>query len=783
MNDSRQMKVGLMLHIKNVAVLGTSAMAAQIAAHFVNAGFSVYLFDLPGTKKQKNLLADDALHGLNTLKPSPLLKHNWTSYIIPSNYEDDIEKLKTCDLIIESIPDQLEWKIDLFKRIAPYVNDHCIIGTNTSNLTIQSIAKEIPKNIRPRFCGIHFFNPPRYLPLIELIKHDKTDPDILNSLENFLIIFLGKFIIRARDTPCFIGNRIGMFVLLTALRAAETFDLRLDVVDKLTGPLIGHAKSATLGALDLVGLDTFANAVRNVARQFPNDPWHSEFQVPDYIEQLIDRDILGLKTGMGIYKSSHGKRQIYDIKDGSYRPVTGQVHKDVLAILDEPNAKKRFKKLQESKIPDARFLWTYYRDIWHYTAYHLSELADTVRDIDDVMLWGFAWSQGPFNLWQEMGWLDIAEAIKSEISEGETPVDVPLPDWVFDLGKQGCYDGESGYNPTTKQYQLQRQLPIYQKLKPKFSKTLYEDDAVIMRDDENIAILSFKTKMGIVTQDVVTGIRHALSIAEKQSDAFIIWQETGPNFSVGADLNAYQTILEKKNYALFESRLDNVQACCMQLRYAEIPTVAALKGYVLGDGCEIAMHCLSRVAHIETQMGLVESTLGITPAGGGCKEMVLRANELAGDRDLMQWLSNYFICLLNGRTSSNAVVAQEWGFLKSSDVLIMNPEELLFTAKQNAISLVSDGYVPPRKPRMRVVGDTGWAQMATYLINQYEGGFISEHDYIIGHQLAKILSGGILNADSIVTEEWLMRLEREAFLELIRMPETIKRVELKLKRG
>lgn len=762
-----------MPHIKKVAVLGTSPMAAQIAAHFVNAGLEVMLYDQAGSPKQKNLLVKDAIQGLKTLRPSPLLKPEWIDYIQPANYEDNLQDLLNCDLIIESVPDQLEWKADLYNTISPYVNKNAVLASNTSNLTIAELANHVPKKLRSNFCGMHFFNPPRYLPLVELIAHKKTDQRMLRNLENFLVIHLGKYIVHARDTPCFIGNRIGVFVLLTALRYAEEFDLRLDVVDKLTGPLIGHATSATMGALDLVGLDTFASTVRNLAQHCPDDPWHAHFKVPDYIQQLIDTDRLGIKSGVGIYRRKKGSRYIYDVKDGSYRPVTGQINKAVLKILQEPDIKKRFAKLHDCKIPDARFLWHYYRDIWHYCAYHLESLADSVCDIDNAMRWGFAWRQGPFRLWQNAGWQSMAKLIAAE-------TDVPLPDWVFDLRNDGCYQGEDGFNPRLNNFQASTQLPIYQKLKPNFSGVLYEDEAIVMHNYDGFAVISFKTKMAIVSQGVLTGIRNALPIAEQQSQALIIWQKDSEHFSVGADLEAFKKLTAEKNFDAFYDRLANVQACCMALRYAQIPTVAALRGYVLGGGAEIAMHCSRRVAHIETQMGLVESTIGLLPGGGGCKHMVVRASQLAGNLDIMPYLQKYFVNLARGAISNNAVMAKEMSFLRSSDVTIMHVEELLYAAKQQAKSLVVDGYVPPRKPKIRVVGDTGWAQMATYLINQREGGFISEHEYIVAHHIAKVLSGGIIDADSIVDEQWLLRLEREAFMELVRLPATVAAIEKKL---
>lgn len=781
------------LIIRRVAVLGAGVMGAQIAAHFVNAGYEVLLYDLAGSQANKSMLSEGAIKDLPKLSPAPFVLKDWVRFVQPCNYEQHLEQLSGCDLIIEAIAERIDWKHDLYEKIAPHIHANAILCTNTSGLSIELLAKSLPKNLQSRFCGVHFFNPPRYLPLVELIPGPKSNAAMLTALETFLVSRLGKNVVRAKDTPNFIGNRIGVFALLIALHYAEKYDLRLDVVDVLTGGLIGHPKSATLRTLDIVGLDTFSHVVATMANSLKDDPWHEHFAIPDWMSTLCERGSLGQKTGVGIYKKDGKKIFVYDMKGDEYRAVTGQANKDVLDILKIKDPKEKFKRLQASEKAEAKFLWAYHRDLWHYAAYHLDDVADNARDLDQAMRWGFAWKQGPFEQWQSAGWAQMASLISQDIERNETLAAVSLPEWVTEFDDKGAYAEEGAFSPQEQAYVPRRQLPVYQRqLFPEAmpcehfdeGDTLYEDDYVrLWQQSDAVSILSFKSKMASIGRGVLDGIRKALPVAIEKSSALVIWQRNWANFSVGADISEFLGAIQTDNFTALNQTLDDFQQMCLSLRDAPIPVVAALKGYVLGGGCELAMHCDRRVAQTETYMGLVEAGVGLVPAGGGCKELILRASRAAGKDDPMPFIRKSFENVAYAKASSSAQEAKQLGYLQDIDTIIMHPDELLYVAKQVALTLAQSHYTPPRTESIKVVGDNGWAQMETLLVNLAEGQFISEHDYFIAHHVAKIFAGGMVTSGSQVDEAWLLRLERESFVELAGTAETKARIEHMLTTG
>jgi 3-hydroxyacyl-CoA dehydrogenase len=772
------------LPIRRVAILGAGVMGAQIAAHFVNAGYEVFLYDLA-------MLAKDAIKDLTRLSPAPFVMTDWAKFMTPKNYDNDLGDLSTCDLIIEAIAERLDWKQDLYKKIAPHIHPHALLCTNTSGLSLESLSKSLPKNLQGRFCGVHFFNPPRYLPLVELIPTDKNSGKMLDSLETFLVSRLGKNVVRAKDTPNFIGNRVGVFALLTALHYAEQYDLRLDVVDVLTGPLIGHPKSATLRTLDIVGLDTFSHVVATMANNLKDDPWHPHFKIPAWMSQLCERGALGQKTGSGIYKKDGKNLLVYDIKEGEYRPVTGQANKDVSDLLKVKDPAAKFNRLHDSDKAEAQFLWSYHRDLWHYAACQVGAIANNVRDVDQAMRWGFAWKQGPFEQWQSAGWLEMASLLSQDIQQGKALSSEALPNWITQQAKQGAYTAEGAFSPDLLAYVERRQLPVYQRqLFPEpmpcehfdEGETLYEDEFVrLWQQSDAVSILSFKSKMASIGRGVLDGIRQALPIAIEKSEALVIWQRNWPNFSVGADITEFLGAIQRNDFNALHQTLADFQDMCLSLRAAPIPVVAALRGYVLGGGCELAMHCDRRVASLETYMGLVEAGVGLVPAGGGCKELILRASKAAGTGDPMPYIRKAFEQVAYAKASASAQEAKVLGYLQDVDTLIMHPEELLYVAKQVALSLSQSNYTPPRPELIKV--DNGWAQMETLLVNLAEGSFISQHDYLIAHHIAKIFAGGIITSNTLVDEAWLLRLERESFVELAGTAETKARIEHMLQTG
>ncbi len=769
-------------HVGSVAVLGAGVMGAKIAALFVNAGFPVLLFDL-AAGDNRNMLAEDAIRGLLTTHPPALVDPAWSRYITPANYETDLDKLTSCSLIIEAIAERLDWKKDLFYKIESFISEHAVLATNTSGLSIEALSEVLPSSLRSRFLGLHFFNPPRYLTLVEMIPSTHTDPELLDQLETFLTIYLGKNVLRAFDTPNFIGNRMGVFSLLTTLHHADAFDLRFDLVDALTGTLIGHPKSATFRTLDLVGLDTFAHVVTTMARDLKQDPWHALFKVPDWMKKLIDKGALGEKSGAGIYKKDKGELFVYDVKDGTYKKVAAQPNRDITDVLKDHKKPCALKVVFNKKHPEAEFLWAYHRDVWQYAAHHLKDIAHNVRDVDCAMKWGFAWLQGPFESWQSLGVNDIAQKIVDDPASMDVPGVGVLPEWISLLESQSFYVDQTSYSAQTMSYQPPSTLPVYRRQHFIISKPIYENDFVEMwHHDNDVFVLSFKSKLGSISQGVLSGITRCVELASENAAGLVIWQRQSPQFSVGADIREFLDSMQKKQFSQIEQTLKNFQDMCLLIRYSRIPVVAALKGYVFGGGCELAMHCDKRVAAQETYMGLVEAGVGLLPGGGGSKEWALRASDNA-PQDPMFLLKGFFEQVAMGKSSDNANMAQKMGYLLPADPIIMNPNELLFVATQQAITMAQSGYCPPRHPHIKVVGESGWAEFETQLVNMVEGKFISPHDYAVAHHIAKVMCGGMIDTMNEVDEQWMLRLEREGFVELAQTPETQARIAHMLETG
>ena len=420
------------LSIKKAAVLGAGVMGAQIAAHLANANIPVLLFDLPAKEGPKNAIVQKALDGMKKLQPAPFASKSVMKYIDAANYDDDLEALKDCDLIIEAIAERMDWKSDLYAKISPFLNENAVVASNTSGLSINELSHALPENIRHNFCGIHFFNPPRYMNLVEIIPTKTTSTKVVDALESWLVSRLGKGVVRAFDTPNFVANRIGVFSMLAVMHHTQAFDLGFDVVDALTGPSIGRPKSATYRTADVVGLDVMAHATKTMRDTLPNDPWHKHFNPPVWIEKLIEMGALGQKTKVGIFKKVGKDIMVLDLKAQDYRPSNAVVADEVAAILKIKNPSEKFTALRASNHPHAQFLWAIFRDVFHYAAVQLENIADNARDLDFAIRWGFGWAQGPFEIWQSAGWKAIAQAISEDIAAGKTLSDTPLPAWVND---------------------------------------------------------------------------------------------------------------------------------------------------------------------------------------------------------------------------------------------------------------------------------------------------------------------------------------------------------------
>jgi len=648
------------------------------------------------------------------------------------------------------------------------------------------MADALPDAVRPRFCGVHFFNPPRYMHLAELIACRGTDPAVLEGLETFLTSTLGKGVVHAKDTPNFIGNRIGVFSILSVLHHTAAFGLGFDEVDALTGPLLGRPKSATYRTSDVVGLDTMSHVIKTMADTLPGDPWHSHFNTPDWLKALIAQGALGQKTGAGIFRKTGKTISVLDIGKADYRPATGEAVAEVVEILKLKDPAEKFAKLRASAQPQAQFLWACFRDLFHYSAYHLADIADTARDVDLAIRWGYGWKLGPFETWQAAGWQQIARWIEDDIAAGKTMAKAPLPAWVLD-GRSGVHSAEGSFSPASKTIKPRSSLPVYGRqrfpdpvLGERYGRgeTVFENDGVrLWHDGDGVAVVGFKTKMHTVSDAVLDGLQQAIGIAEKDFSGLVIWQDSEP-FSAGADLKGAMGQLQAGKVDQFAAMIANFQTTSQRIKYALVPVVAAVRGMALGGGCEFQMHAARTVLALESYIGLVEAGVGLLPAGGGLKEIATRVGlATASGGDVFAGLKPYFEAVAMAKVSTSALEAKELGLARDSDVVVFNPHELLFVAKAQVRALAESGYRPPLPARqIPVAGDVGIATFKMMLVNMLEGRFISEHDMEIATRIATVLCGGNVDRGALVDEDWLLKLELEHFIALAQMPKTQARI-------
>lgn len=781
------------LLVRRAAVLGAGVMGAQIAAHLTNAGIDTVLFDLPAKEGDKDGVVRKALANLAKLNPAPLASKSLAQAIVPANYETGLAELESCDLIIEAIAEKMDWKQDLYRKIAPHVPAHAVLASNTSGLGINALADVLPEELRHRFCGVHFFNPPRYMHLAELIPARTTDKAVLEGLETFLTTQLGKGVVYAKDTPNFIGNRIGVFSILSTIHHTQESGLGFDEVDALTGPLLGRPKSATYRTSDVVGLDTMAHVIKTMADTLPDDPWHQYFASPKWLNALIDKGALGQKAGAGIFRKAGKDITVLDLDTQDYRASDRKAADEVVAILKNKDPAQRMAQLRASEHPQAQFVWATLRDLFHYSAVHLEDIAETARDVDLAIRWGYGWQQGPFELWQAAGWKQVADWIAEDIVAGKTMSSAPLPDWVFD-GREGVHAAEGSYSPSKNAKLPRSALPVYRRqrfpdplLGERFEpgETVYENDGIrLWTDGDDIGVISFKTKMHTVSDHVLDGIQEAIGIAEKKFKGVVIWQPKEP-FSAGADLAGALGLLQAGKVDAFEAMVENFQKTSQRIKYSLVPVVAAVRGLALGGGCEFQMHSARTVAHLESYIGLVEAGVGLLPAGGGLKELAVRASEAAGPNgDVFAELKKTFETIAMAKVSNSAVNAKELGLLRSDDIVTFNAFELLHVARQQAAALAEAGYRPPLPARaIRVAGDVGIATFKMLLVNMLEGRFVSPYDYEIAERIATVLCGGDVDRNAVVDEDWLIRLERKHFVELAQQEKTQARIGHMLKTG
>ncbi|MES2186132.1 MAG: 3-hydroxyacyl-CoA dehydrogenase NAD-binding domain-containing protein [Pseudomonadota bacterium] len=790
--------------VRKVAVLGAGVMGAQIAAHLVNVRVPVVLFDLAAKEGPKNGIVTKAVEALKKQKPAPLGVPEDAALIQQANYDDDLAQLAGCDLVIEAIAECMDWKRDLYAKIAPHVAPHAILASNTSGLSITALSEALPEALRHRFCGIHFFNPPRYMTLVELIETPATGAGVLDDLETFVTRGLGKGVVRAKDTPNFVANRVGIAGMLATIKEAEKFGLTFDVVDDLTGKKLGRASSGTFRTADVVGLDTMAHVIRTLQDNLSaeTDPFYGNYGTPAVLSKLLELKYLGQKAKSGFFKKVGRDILRFDMATGEYVPAGAKADEVYTRMLKKPAA-ERLQLLRNSEGAQGRFLWAILRDAFHYAAVHLATIAETARDVDLAMRRGFGMQQGPFELWQEAGWLETAHMVQEDIDKGEALTREPLPKWVFEgpvADAGGVHTPQGSWSAAEQKFIPRHLLPVHaRQLFPETvlgegqlaalesGTTVHEDAALRLwtLDGHDILIASIKTKMHTISPDVTEGLVHAVETAERGYQGLVIWSPDSL-FSAGADLQAMMPAFMLAGADAIDGAEHEMQQMMLRLRYAAVPVVSAIRGLALGGGCEMAVHSAKRVVAMESYIGLVEVGVGLVPGAGGLTYIARRAAENAAastGKDLLPFLTEGFTGAAMAKVGTSALESRKLGYLLESDVIVPHADELLFVALSQAQALADAGYRPPVRRSFAVAGRSGIATIKGQLVNMRDGGFISAHDFHIAALIAHVLCGGDVDTGTLVTEEYVMALERKAFCSLIVHPKTQERIMAMLSTG
>ena len=788
--------------IGRVAVLGAGTMGVRLAAHIANAGLPVLLLDqISEGAQDRNVLAARSLENLKKSKPPAFVDAAVVRQITVGNFEDDLDKLQTCDWIIEAVAENLEIKRALLARIGPHIHENAIVTTNTSGLPVGLIAKDMPESFRRRWFGTHFFNPPRYMRLVEIIMTPQTDPRAVESVENFAQVYLGKLVVHSHDTPNFIANRIGTFVLLNTFRTMLDQELSIEETDALTGAAIGWPKTGTFRLADMVGIDVLVDVARNFAASSKDE--RADVRIPLALEQMFERKWFGDKSGQGFYKKVRGAdgkeaRLAIDLASLEYRPTERPKIPALEIAKSNESAVARIRALlagNPDRDPAARFYWQILPEMWAYAANRIGEVADTVVDIDRAMKAGFNWELGPFEMWDAAG---IVEAVGKMRARGQTIP--PVVERMLSAGVTSWYRNGANefFDVASREYRPVVELPgTWSVARAKRSHGVVEGNpgASLIDLGGGIACIEFHSKMNTLGQDIVGFVQRALrpgSDATRNFKGFVICNDAA-NFSVGANLMQVLLAIQDEEWDELDRFVREFQAMTQAIRFCARPVIAAPFGMCLGGGAEVAVHCAARQSHIELYMGLVETSVGLLPAGGGCKEMTLRAIEIAdavrkGHRsdsvEMHDAMRTVFETIVMAKVSSSAVEAKKLHLMRESDGVTMNRERLLSDAKAEAARMADAGYVAAL-PRADIPapGDGVLANLKLGIHMMREAEFISDHDVKIARQVAYVMCGGAVTPGTRVSEQYFLDLEREAFLSLCGEPKTVERITSTLKTG
>jgi 3-hydroxyacyl-CoA dehydrogenase len=788
-----------MRKIRRAAVLGAGTMGAGIAAHLANVGIPCLLLDilppdLPEGNREssaRNKLAIQGIENLKKAKPSPLYLAEDTALLTPGNLVDDLEKISSVDWIIEVVAENMAIKKDLYAKVEKFWRPGAIVSTNTSGLSVNEMVAERSPEFRKYFLGTHFFNPPRYMKLLEIIPGRDTDPAIVEFMRDFAEQSLGKGVVLAKDTPNFIGNRIGVYGLLSTLAVMSAEGLTVEEVDAITGPALGRPKSATFRTLDLVGLDVFIHVARNVGEKV-TEPWEKEaFNIPAALVSMMEKRWLGEKTGRGFYmkQKSNGQKQVLslDLSSMDYREQKKARFAGVEAAKSATTVPDRIKTLLKTGDKGSQFAWETLSRMLVYAALKAGEIADDIISIDKAMRWGFNWELGPFETWDAIGVTEVVARLEQEGRE--------VPPLVREALAAGCtafYKKEDGrayyYDFNSKSYREEEKqfAHIYlPELKEQGRVVKANSGASLVDIGDGVACLEFHSPRQAIGPEVLSMIYKAADEVEKNFTGLVIANHAR-NFCVGANLMMILMEAQAGETDELDMVVRQFQQTLMRLKYCEKPVVGAPHGMALGGGYEVVAHCDRILAAAETYMGLVELGVGLIPAGGGTKEMALRAVEAVMDNeavDLQQLLIANFMTVAQAKVSTSAKEARKLGFMRAADSFVVNQDRLIHEAKQAVLALAETNYQVPQPRKIRVVGEAGLAAIQAGLYNMKEGRQISEYDAYLAEKLAYIMCGGRVPANTWVTEQYLLDLEREVFVHLCLQPKSQERMAYLLKTG
>ena len=770
---------------RSAAVLGAGVMGTQIAAHLANAGLTVYLLDLPAQSGHKNGLVQGAFKKGLKMSPPIFVTQKTAQRVILGNYEDDLDCLANVDWVIEAVVENLEVKQQLLKRVEQKIGSDTVVSTNTSGLSIQAIVQGRASSFQSRFLGTHFFNPPRYLKLLELIPTPATDPLILEKMQWFGRIHLGKGIVLAKDTPNFIANRIGIFVSMMGIQAFTDQGYTIEEIDTLTGTLVGRPKSATFRTADLVGLDTLLYVTDNLYKSIPDDENTEIFKAPELLRKLVATGTLGAKTGQGFYKKVKGEIRSLNQKTFAYEVAQSLNLGNLNSIKKLPSLSQRLQKLYHHKGRAGDFFRKLMLATLAYSANRIPEIAASPVEIDKAMRWGFGWELGPFEIWDVLGFATVLD----DLQNGGFTI-APWIEKMQQLKPGGFYqEKHKVYIPSKGSVSLKiptDEIHLNQvKTQPK-SRIWQNDEAKLLDLGDGVVLYDFHSKANTLSVKVVDGLAEVLDLLETNDYRGMVVGNEGANFCVGLNLAEVGKIkqLEKLNpfnhsHHAIAKLLTKFQTLVQRIHYFHKPIVAAVRGRALGGGCELAMACPHVVAEVETYIGLVELSVGLIPAAGGLVRMARwAANRGLTDSssDILPFLQQVFKTIGMAKVSNSALEAQELGFLAPTTKIVMNSDRRLYAAKQEVLCLDNLGYTPPPKNPIMVLGQPARAVLEHMAYVMHKGGYISDYDHFLAQRLAYVLTGGDLTSPTLVDDEYLLKLERENFLPLIDEPKTEARI-------